>query len=171
MGLPNSRLSNKGFSIVEMLVVISIAGVLAGVAVTSYRDMVRKHKLIQYGSKMEYMVRYARIMAMERTSNIGVCVQNNSNLTIRDIGTDRAAGPCTGTTVKAMTITSEDVSGNSITLAGSSVAFDPRGLSVCTQNVCGNACVTNNARYVKACVYQTGMRIEEGAGGCTACSP
>jgi prepilin-type N-terminal cleavage/methylation domain-containing protein len=158
---------DKGFSLIEMLIVITIAGVLATIAVTSYRGMVKKHKLVQYGSEMEYMVKYAKIIAMERTSNTGVCIGSNTNLVIYDIGTNRGADACTGASVKTMAVTSADAAGNNISVAGSSASFDPRGLAIST----GNVCVTNNARYIKACIGRTGIRMEEGAGGCTTCSP
>jgi type IV fimbrial biogenesis protein FimT len=156
----------NGFSLLEMLVVIAIAGVLAAVAVPSYMGMIKKHKLTQYGTEMEYLVKYAKIIAMEKTTNTGVCISGGTNLTIYNIGTSRSASICSGTAIKSMTILNSDNTGYNISVSGSAsgyaASFDPRGLAIQT----GNICVTNGTKYYRAVVSRAGIRAEEGSGGC-----
>jgi len=154
--------SPKGFSIVELMVVVIIISLLAVGGVPLYNRMIGNHKLYLYGDNMEYLVKYAKILAMQRTTNVGVCVADSSHLRIYDIGTSRGAGICTGTIVVSMTITSQDSTSFGISVSGSGASFDPRGLAI----MLGNVCVTNNIKYTKAFISRTAIRMEKKDGGC-----
>lgn len=155
--------NQKGFSIVELMIVVSIFAILAAIAIPALLKYQRDFKFWDYASQMEYLTKYAKIVAMERTTNVGVCV-SGSTLTIWDIGTGRpssAAASCTGTAIKTMTVTDSYV-----TLAGSSASFDPRGVTIWS----GNTCVYYNNKYTKMCFSKASVRRVEGSGGCTPCS-
>lgn len=150
----------KGFSLVELMIVVSIFAILAAVAIPALLKYQRDYKFIDYASRMEYLVKQAKIYAMERTTNVGVCVSGStSTLTIRDLGTSRGAGICTGTPIKTMTVTESYV-----TLAGSGASFDPRGLAIFTGNVCVRYADSN--RYEAVRISRAGIRTERGAGAC-----
>lgn len=154
----------KGFSLVELMIVVSVFAILAAIAIPALFKYQRDFKFIDYASQMEYLVKTAKIYAMERTTNVGVCV-SGSTLTIYDLGTSRGAGICTGTAIRTMTVTASD---NYVTLAGSGASIDPRGLAI----QLGNACVEYSGRYEKVCISRTGVRTMRGpTGGCaTSCS-
>lgn len=151
------KLNNKGLSLTELLVVIAILAILAGIAIPQLIKYYREHKFWDYASQMEYLVKQAKVYAMERTTNVGVCVSGNT-LSIRDIGTSRSAGICTGTVIRTMTI-----SESYVTLGGSGGSFDPRGLAI----QLGNTCVAYSGKNVKMYISRTGIRKETGTGGCS----
>jgi prepilin-type N-terminal cleavage/methylation domain-containing protein len=153
--------SEKGFSAIELLIVIVIMGILAGIGLPIYFSQIKDHTLKQYGANMEYLVKYGRLLAMERTTNIGICRDANT-LTIYDIGTGRGAAICSGTAITSMTVTAGHSSGYNINLAGGGASVDPRGLAI----FMGNVCVSNGSKYVKITVNRAGYRMDEGSGGC-----
>lgn len=152
-----------GFSVVELLVVIIIMGILAGLGVPMYLNSLKDRTLQEYGANMEYQIRSARLLAMERTKNVGICRSSATQLIIYDMGTDRGASQCSGTQASAMTISASHNTNYGISLSGSGGAIDPRGLAIWT----GNVCVSNGAKYIKVIINRVGLRTQEGSGGCT----
>ncbi len=147
---------NRGFSIIELMIVVAVIAILSGIAVPQLLNYYRDYKFLDYASQMEYLVKQGKIYAMERTTNVGVCVSGNT-LSIRDIGTSRGAGICTGTPIRSMTVTDSYV-----TLGGSGGSFDPRGLAI----QIGTTCVTYSGKFVKMHISRAGIRKEAGSGGC-----
>ena len=151
-----NREFNKGFTLIELLIVLAIFSVIATVAVPSLRTYYRNYKYKDYAYSMEYLIRGSKLTAMERSVNIGVCV-NSGTLSIINMGTSRTDA-CTGTALNTLQITD-----NFVSLSSSGLAFDPRGFAIFS----GNVCISNNANYYKVVVSKFGaIRIEKGTGGC-----
>jgi type IV fimbrial biogenesis protein FimT len=155
--------SPKGFSVIELLVVVIIMGVLAGMGIPIYVNQMKDHALRQYGNNMEYLVRLGKITAMEQTKNVGICVNSATELIIYNMGTDRGAAICSGTSITSMTIAANHATGYGIGLTGSGAAIDPRGLAIWT----GNVCVSNGRKFYRVTIDRTGTRTSEGSGACT----
>ncbi|MCX7913917.1 MAG: prepilin-type N-terminal cleavage/methylation domain-containing protein [Thermodesulfovibrionales bacterium] len=149
--------TNEGFSLVETMVVIVLVAILALVAIPSFIKYYQTYKYIDYASTMENLVRWARITAMERTINVGICREGNT-LKIINMGTDRS-NLCSGSIMHSLTITD-----NFVSLSGSGASFDPKGFAIHL----GNVCITNSSSYSKVSISRFGaMRFEKGSGGCT----
>lgn len=150
------KFSNKGFSLVELLVVIGLIAILASAAIPPITKYYRTYKYVEYATSMENIVKWARMTAIERTINVGLCINENT-LQIINMGTNRT-GICSGTVINSLNITDSFVS-----LSGSGAAFDPKGFAIFP----GNVCVTNSSQYYRAVISRFGaIRIEKGTGGC-----
>ena len=173
-------ISKNGFTVVEVLVVIAIMGILAGIAIPSTKTLLNDHTLNQYATNMEYIVRYAKMKAIEQTTNVGICASGNSQLILFDLGkirpsTTASSCPTTGgTTITGMNIPSAHVINYGIALTGSAcsgsgyprgcIVVDPRGLAMHSGD--RDICISNNRKYNKVLINRIGMRVQSGGGAC-----
>lgn len=155
-------MKQKGFSIFELILVLGLMAILASIAFPNILKYFRDYKFNDYGGQIDYLVKYAKIYAMEKTTNVGICVNSaNKILTIRDIGRSRGAGICSGSVIKSMPIAE-----NYISLAGSGASLDPRGVTIFS----GYVCVSYNNRHIKVCLSKASVRTIKGSGECSPCS-
>lgn len=150
---------NKGFSIIELLVVMGIMTILVTVAVPSLNAYYRNYKYREYIYSMESLIRWSRLTAMERTANVGLCVDStHKRLNIVNMGAGRSDA-CKGDTLNHLKIEDDFVS-----IKGNGAAFDPRSFAIFT----GNVCITGDTNYYKVVISRFGaIRIERGKGECS----
>jgi len=160
-----NRLSNSGYSLVELLAVISLIGILVSLSIPYMSKFIRYTKYQNYCNSLEILVRQAKILAMERSTNIGICVDDERTVKIFDTGTARTY-ICTGTPIRTLQIEDKDTS--FVRFSGSGASFDPRGFAIFN----GNVCVYNSEKnvYFLLCISRFGgIRVETGNGGCRSC--
>lgn len=78
------KLNKKGFTLVELLVVLVILVVIMSIAIPSVTSSIERSKQKQYDSKIELLVSAAEIYADRHKNSI----ENNSIITIVDIVND-----------------------------------------------------------------------------------
>ena len=152
--------NKKGISLLEFLLVLSIIVILSTFAVPAWNRFFEINRYNNFIMTVENAINRAKIVAMEKSTNVGVCISDNQIL-IYDTGYARSTDPCTGTLL--FTVTPE--SGNiSISSAGT-IIFDPRGLNIM---VGGNVCIHHNKfnTYYKIIIGRGYQRIERGEGEC-----
>ena len=152
--------NKKGVSLLECLLVLSIIVILSTFAVPAWNRFFEINRYNNFIMAVENAITQAKIVAMERSTNVGVCISGNQIL-IYDTGYARSNDPCTGTLLFTVTPESENIS---ISSAGT-IIFDPRGLNIL---VGGNVCIHHNEfnTFYRIIIGRGHQRVEKGSGGC-----
>ncbi|WP_038056943.1 pilus assembly FimT family protein [Thermodesulfobacterium hydrogeniphilum] len=150
----------SGITIVELFLVIAIMVIIASIAIPSLQRFFKINKYFNDVIKIEYSINKAKMMAMERTTNIGVCIENNE-LKLYDTGYERGNNPCIGTLI--FVVKPEDK--HTQIISNGTIIFDPRGLNISSG---GNICIPNSNLnvYYRIIVGQGYLKTEKGEGTC-----
>lgn len=73
------RYSNvkRGFSLIELVVVLAIAGILVAVGLPSFSDFLAKSKMAETNNLLVHSIQLARSTSVERLEPTGVCVSDS----------------------------------------------------------------------------------------------
>ena len=115
-------------------------------AVIKFREWYENYKFLEEVSKLEYVIRKAKVIALERSSYIRVSLSGNS-LLIEDCGFDNTS--CSPIFSYRFNYNLESTR---------SVTFSPRGLA----HVKGSFCVSKDNMSYRIIVNRAGIRVEKG---------
>ena len=158
--------NKKGISLLEFLLVLSIIVILSTFAVPAWNRFFEINRYNNFIMAVENAITQAKIIAIEKSTNVGVCVSGNQVL-IYDTGYARSNNPCAGTLLFTVTPESENISVSS----SGTIIFDPRGLNIWAGDEEmneGNVCIHHNEfnTYYKIIVGRGHQRVEKGEGEC-----
>lgn len=74
MGMLTSR--QRGFTLIELMVTVSIAAILMGLAVPSFMNFIVRNRLVSYNNDLIAAVTFARSEAVRRGTTVSVCKRN-----------------------------------------------------------------------------------------------
>ncbi len=156
------RKQNKGFTLIELVSVMSIMGIMLYVSSNVSSGIYRDVKFNDYAAKIEYFSKYARINSIKKSSYTGLCIQNKI-LTIRNMGASSVTKPC-DITDSSQVIKTLDLSKETyINLVPNGVldddtrnsfVYDGRGLA---KQPAKEICISNGGKFVKFTINQTGV--------------
>lgn len=69
----------SGFTIIELMITLAVAAILAAVAAPSFTDMIRDNRLVTQLNEFQASLALARSEAIKRNQNVTVCRSNNGS--------------------------------------------------------------------------------------------
>ena len=72
----------KGFTLVELLITLAIIGLISGIALPQFNNMIKNNTLVTNTNVFVALLNYARTEAVTRESNIVLCATNDSTVAI-----------------------------------------------------------------------------------------
>lgn len=94
--------SAKGFSLVELLIAVSLVGLLAAMAVPSFSRMIQNNRAETEVSDLQRALNYARLEAINRGMTIRIAPVSGTNWTADLQVSDTKAKPATLRTLSGM---------------------------------------------------------------------
>ena len=85
---------NQGFTLLELLMVITIVGVLASIAVPSFSDTIERNRLKEAAESLKSDLMFAKTEAIKRSQNIGVTLVKSGADWCYGINDDNTACAC-----------------------------------------------------------------------------
>lgn len=140
--------SRKGFTLIELLIVIGIIAILSTTAVIKFKEWYENYKFLEEVSKLEYVIRRAKVIALEESKHIKVRA-NGNNLIIEDCGFDYNYTSCSPLFSYRFNYNLESTR---------TVTFSPRGLA----HSFGSFCLSKEGMSYKVIVNRAGIRVEKG---------
>jgi type IV fimbrial biogenesis protein FimT len=155
---------HKGFTMIELMIVISIIGILAAIAAPSFADMIERNKLKQAAEGLKSDLEWARSEAIKQSCNVSIVFTSGANW-------QYVMTTCTIGTAKTVTSTSSAVSLSGTTFTANTVDFDSRrggaedaGATFSTTNYQVTVDV-DNGRRIRICNPVAGTAVS-GYEGC-----
>lgn len=168
--------NESGFTMVELMITLSIAAILLGVAVPSFMDSIRKNRLITQTNDIVGTLSLARMEAIKRGRLVYVCAKSDDstcsgstnwangwlmfldNTSDATITTASASADCSDSTkdcvLRVWQAVNSDVSLNAA--ANSSIAFGSQGmtnlLSTLSLDLTAAGCGSNEKRTISVSV-------------------
>lgn len=165
--ISNCGLNAKGFTALELLVTVSILGILLVVGATSFQSFLRDHRLIAVSEALYDDLHLAQKVAIRNRANIYVSIQSGASWCYGI--TDLASCDCSGTpvctlggvqhvvnstTYSGFTLATTNLASNSLTFEGIRGTQNTGGSTMTFTSNASSSSITiklNDMGYTKIC--------------------
>lgn len=121
--------SNKGFTLIEMMIAIAVLAILAALAVPAFSNFFEKHRLKGLAESLYTDIVEARVHAIQSNDTVSVSVSNGS---VWCYGMDDAALTCDCTTANDCTVDGVEKSIDVTQYAGTTITTTVGGTTTTT---------------------------------------
>jgi prepilin-type N-terminal cleavage/methylation domain-containing protein len=162
--MQNFRLNSNGVTLLELILVIAILSIVLSIAI----PYVFKYKSIytfqEYKADLETTVKWAKMKAMENSTNTAVCSNQILNsIKVYNKGTNRDY-PCDGNGALIYTI---NLDKNIAVVKDGGFSFDPRGLGIVGGTICFQSKQSSSSYFAVSVQNSSGyIDISSGSGNC-----
>jgi len=165
MDMQKLRLSSNGFTLLELVLVIAILSIVLSIAVPNAFKYKNIYTLQEYKADLETTVKWAKLKAMENSTNIAVCSNQTLNsITVYNKGTNRDY-PCDGNGTLIDTI---NLDKNIAVVKDGGFSFDPRGLGIVGGTICFQSAQSPSSYFAVSVQNSSGyINVLSGSGNCT----
>jgi len=159
------RLNSNGFTLLELILVIAILSIVLSIAVPYAFKYKSIYTFQEYKADLETTVKWAKLKAMENSTNIAVCSNQTLNsITVYNKGTNRDY-PCDGNGTLINTI---NLDKNIAVVKDGGFSFDPRGLGIVGGIICFQSAQSPSSYFAVSVQNSSGyINVLSGSGNCT----
>ncbi|HOF58653.1 MAG TPA: GspH/FimT family pseudopilin [Syntrophorhabdaceae bacterium] len=160
---------DNGFTIIELMLVVVIAGILATLSVAGYRNFVSKYEINSQTRELYSDLMSLRMMAMQKNRMTFVQLSNNSYIGYEDTDPQPDGNETLDTGLDSVIIPSKSVKNTFSYTGGGFINFNSRGFSNTTCTICILSQVNPSYDCIKVSSTRVTIgKIKNQSSGCTS---
>jgi prepilin-type N-terminal cleavage/methylation domain-containing protein len=158
------RLNSNGVTLLELILVIAILSIVLSIAIPNAFKYKSIYTFQEYKADLETTVKWAKMKAMENSTNTAVCSNQTLNsIKVYNKGTNRDY-PCDGNGALIYTI---NLDKNIAVVKDGGFSFDPRGLGIVGGTICFQSKQSSSSYFAVSVQNSSGyIDISSGSGNC-----
>lgn len=161
-----TKLRYAGFTLFEIMAVLSILIVLAGIAFPDFGKLYKTYKFNSYAYQIESLVKYAKMLATEKSSHISFCANTTHKIIALYNETISRNPDCSSQPISQINISDNWIDLKfTVSFNKKGEVFDPRGFSLYGSQIC----ISNGDSYFKiiTSINRSAIISKLGKGACS----